>query len=50
MSYDLNFWKQAVEFGMAPQVVYERLSSGERVEGLTELPIDEQVGKRYDAG
>jgi hypothetical protein len=40
MSYDLNFWKQQPGSTLAPQGVYERLSEGERVEGLEDLPIE----------
>ncbi len=40
MSYDLNFWKQDPRQELDPKVVYERLSDGERVEGLEEIPID----------
>jgi hypothetical protein len=40
MSYDLNFWKQQPGSILDPQGVYERLSEGERVEGLEELPIN----------
>ncbi len=40
MSYDLNFWKQQPGLMLDPQGVYERLSEGEKVEGVEELPID----------
>jgi hypothetical protein len=40
MSYDLGFWKQEPGSTLDPQGVYERLSEGERVEGLEDLPVD----------
>jgi hypothetical protein len=40
MSYDLNFWKQQPGSTLDPQGVYERLSEGELVEGLEDLPIE----------
>jgi hypothetical protein len=39
MSYDLNFWKEQPGRKLDPQSTYERLSEGERVEGLEDLPI-----------
>ena len=41
MSYDLNFWKYEDESAANDhQAVYERLSGGEFVEGLREIPVD----------
>lgn len=40
MSYDLDFWKQPPGSVFDPQATYERLSSGESVEGLLNLPIE----------
>ena len=39
MSYDLNFWKCRQGVDLEHQAVYERLSGGEHVDGLEELPI-----------
>lgn len=41
MSYDLNCWKEQPGVSLDPQAVYERLSEGEHVDGLEELPITE---------
>jgi hypothetical protein len=45
VSYDLNFWKQKPGVRLDAQTVYERLSAGEHVEGLEDLPIDRMMGK-----
>jgi hypothetical protein len=46
MSYDLNFWQYEDESAAADhQAVYERLSDGEFVEGLGEIPVDEILGR-----
>ncbi len=53
MSYDLNFWKQRAGVQLDPQEVYERLSNGERVAGLEDLPIDRmlaRVAETFSAG
>jgi len=42
MSYDLNFWKYKDESAANNhQAIYERLSNGEFVEGLSEIPVNE---------
>jgi hypothetical protein len=41
MSYDLSFWKQRTSVTLDPQSVYERLSNGEAVDGLEDLPVDQ---------
>ena len=42
MSYDLNFWKyESNSPSNDHQSVYLRLSNGERVEGLANIPIDD---------
>jgi hypothetical protein len=45
MSYDLGFWKQYPGSTLDPQGVYERLSDGESVEGLEDLPTDRILGR-----
>lgn len=40
MSYDLDFWRYKAGVTLDDQDVYERLSDGQFVEGLEELPID----------
>jgi hypothetical protein len=39
VSYDLNFWKYCQGVDLEHQAVYERLSDGEHVDGLEDLPI-----------
>src|SRR5215469_10747766 len=39
MSYDINFWKQERPLDLSAQEIYERLSSGEKAEGLAKLPV-----------
>lgn len=42
MSYDLSFWKYKKESSSNNhQIVYERLSNGEFVEDLEEIPIED---------
>jgi hypothetical protein len=43
MGYDLDFWKYKPHVSMDHQHVCERLSNGEYVEGLEELPITESI-------
>ena len=53
MSYDLGFWKQDPNLAIHPQSAYERLSEGEAVEGLEELPIDKimiRISETFTAG
>ena len=53
MSYDLDFWKEKPGIKLDPQTTYERLSDGEWVEGLEELPIEailENVGLKFRQG
>lgn len=53
MSYDLGFWKQSPALTIEPQSVYERLSEGESVEGLDELPIEKimtRIGEVFSDG
>ena len=46
MSYDLNFWRYEHESAAHDhQAVYERLSGGEFVEGLREIPVAEILKK-----
>ena len=48
MSYDLNFWKYKEGIYLDNHAVYERLSDGEIVDGLEELPID-RIIQRVDS-
>jgi hypothetical protein len=53
MSYDLSFWKEKPGIRLDPQETYERLSNGEQVDGLEELPTEqmlELVGIRFREG
>jgi hypothetical protein len=46
MSYDLNFWRYEDETAAYDhQAVYERLSNGEFVEALREIPADAIIGR-----
>ena len=45
MSYDLNFWKYKPGVSLDHQAVYERLSDGEEVDGLEELPIETMLAR-----
>ena len=46
MSYDLNFWRYEDESAAHDhQAVYERLSDGEFVENLREIPVDEIMNR-----
>lgn len=49
MSYDLDFWKQPPGFKISAQTVYERLSDGQSVDGLEDLPIEAMVQRIADA-
>ncbi len=49
MSYDLNFWKQKKGVNLDPQETYERLSDGEHVEGLEDIPIEQMMEKVREA-
>ena len=40
MSYDLDFWKYKPGASSDHQAVYERLSDGERLDDLEDLPIE----------
>ena len=40
MSYDLDFWKYRRGVSLDHQATYEKLSDGQAVEGLEDLPID----------
>ena len=40
MSYDLDFWKYKNDVYLDNQLVYEKCSDGEIVEGLEDLPIE----------
>src|ERR1700722_12395207 len=41
MSYDLAFWRQPADMQRAPESIFEALVSGQAVDGLLDLPIDE---------
>ena len=43
MSYDLDFWKYKPGVSLDHQTTYERLSTGEFVNGLEDLPIQTMV-------
>ena len=43
MSYDLNFWKYKKDVYLNNQVVYEKCSEEENVEGLETLPIEDII-------
>ena len=45
MSYDLDFWKYRPGVSLDHQDTYERLSDGQTVEGLEELPIDQMLAR-----
>jgi hypothetical protein len=45
MSYDLDFWKYKPGIVLGHQQVYERLSDGEYVEGLEDLPIPKLIAR-----
>jgi hypothetical protein len=45
VSYDLNFWKQEPGVKLDARTVCERLSAGEHVEGLEDLPIEGMLEK-----
>jgi hypothetical protein len=50
MSYDLNFWKYKTDTRLDHQLVYERLSNGEYVVGLEDIPVQairERVGEEF---
>ena len=53
MSHDLDFWRYKPGVSMDHQQVYERLSDGEYVEGLEELPVAgliERVAVAFSVG
>jgi hypothetical protein len=41
MSYDLNFWQYEDNVYLDNQDVYEKLSNGELVEGVVNIPVSE---------
>ncbi len=41
MSYDINFWKQGHSLDLTAEEVYAKLCSGETIDGLARLPVDE---------
>ncbi|PKV11467.1 hypothetical protein [Xanthomonas prunicola] len=45
MSYDLDFWKYKPGISLDHPFVYERLTEGEHVEGLEELPIEMMLSR-----
>jgi len=40
MSHELVFWDQTHDVVTPPRQIYEKLSDGEAVEGLEEIPVD----------
>lgn len=49
MSYDLDFWRYADESMLNDhQAIYERLSDGEHVAGVAEIPIQEVLRRTAD--
>ncbi len=48
MSYDLNFWKYKTGVSQNHQDVYEKLSDGQNVDELEELPIPELLKRVND--
>lgn len=48
MSYDLNFWKYKPGVVLDHQRTYERLSDGQTVEGLEDLPVDRMLSRIGD--
>ncbi len=47
MSYDLDFWKYKPGVSLDHQTTYERLSDGQVVDGLEDLPIQEMVERLH---
>lgn len=50
MSNDLNFWRYQSGIRLTHQLVYEKLSGGQRVDGLEELPIERimrRIGEEF---
>ncbi|MGC1419410.1 MAG: hypothetical protein WA786_04740 [Acidimicrobiales bacterium] len=45
MSYELVFWRQEAMMSRPSREVYELLRSGERVEGLATLPLDDFLAR-----
>lgn len=48
MSYDLNFWKYSEDVVLDHQDTYEKLSDGQAVEGLQDLPIKKLLSRVKD--
>jgi hypothetical protein len=48
VSYDLNFWRTKPGVKLDPQKVYERLSTGEQLEGLEDLPMPSLLARAAD--
>jgi hypothetical protein len=40
VSYDLTFWRQDEALLGAPEAIYQRLSGGDRVEGIADLDLE----------
>ncbi|MFG0329946.1 MAG: hypothetical protein ACF8PN_08615 [Phycisphaerales bacterium] len=45
MSYDLNFWKYRPGVSLDHQATYEKLSDGQTVDGLEDLPIADMLAR-----
>ncbi|MBW1803768.1 MAG: hypothetical protein JRJ85_23940 [Deltaproteobacteria bacterium] len=48
MSYDLNFWQYEDNVYLDNQDVYEKLSNGELVEGVVNIPVSEILKRLKD--
>lgn len=49
MSYDLDFWRYREGVTLNHQDVYERLSDGEKVDGLIDLPVKDILTRIAEA-
>lgn len=45
MSYELVFWRQATMMSQSSTNTYESLNNHRKVDGLSELPIDDVLGE-----
>jgi hypothetical protein len=49
MSYELVFWRQEAMMSRSSREIYESLRAGERVEGLSTLPLDDFLARIVEA-
>jgi hypothetical protein len=43
MSYDLAFWRESADLQRRAESTYEALASGQSVDGLIDLPVDQML-------